>query len=70
MVRQPLFVSLMDDVGGFKCSTSSKKGTVEEVTVDINTDVAGAGKCVITIDQAKKIVEMKCDVPDDWKITK
>ena len=66
MARQDIFVTLIDDIVGERCTSSSQRGKVRCVTIRVNTDVAGKGEIDFCFDKEKRTVIVKDGLPKDW----
>ena len=69
MARQDIFAELSDDILGTRCSSSSQRGKVKEITIDVNTDTASDGRCRFLYDKETENVHMFCNVPKNWKVS-
>lgn len=71
MARQDIFATLSDDVLGEKCSTSSMRGKVKEITLWVNTDCCGEMQLRFSLDDNKKLIcEILSTQPDKVEIKK
>ena len=68
MVRQDIYVTMTDDKSDKAVTSSSRRGKVKCVLLDVNTDVAGHGKIEICFDKPNKNVEISGKIPETWKV--
>ena len=72
MARQDIFATLSDDKSTKKCTSSSTKGIVKCIKLNINTDIVGddLGNADIffCFDKRNQTVEITGNVPQRWEV--
>jgi len=70
MARQDIFATLSDDILGERCNSSSTKGKVSQIDLDINTDKFGKGSlvCWVERDEKENPLRVTCrnNLPKEW----